>query len=587
MPSWSLAQFTIKLNGSTAPAEMMKKVEEIIVETNLHLPAMFSMRVVDPELDWIDSSQLAIGTEVEVLVQAAARDGDRTSSTKVFSGEITALEPSFGEASTSIQVRGYDKGHRLHRGRQQKAYLNISDSDMASKLAGEVGLSPQVDATSEVYDHVIQNNLTNWEFLQERARRIGYDCYVADGKLHFKKIVTSGSAIELEWGNNLSRFQPRLSTSGQVEEVNVRGWDPTKKEAIVGKATPRTEAEPAINVGGVGGQVAGGAFGGGAKMVIVDRPVHSAKEADIMAQAIADDLGGNFVQADGEADGNPQLRAGQKVTISNLGTRFSGDYFVTRATHSFTGGEGYRVRFSVTGRRPMSVGSLLVGRKSLPDARMAGVVTAIVTNLDDPESQGRVKVKYPWLADDIESNWARVASPMAGPERGFFWLPEVNDEVLIAFEHDDINYPYLLGSLWNGRDKPPAEKSDAVGSGGQVQQRVIKTRDGHVIVLEDSPGGKPGIRIIDKTGNNQVLIDSGENKITLEAAGDITVQSKGKVIIKGDTGVEIESGASLKASSKTDMSMEAKTTATFKGSASVDVQASGQVNVKGSIVNIN
>lgn len=582
-PSQFLAQFSIKLNGSTAPAEMMEKVEQVLVETNLHLPAMFSLQVVDPELEWIDSSQLAIGTEVEILVQAA----EETRSTKIFSGEITALEPNFDVASPSFRVRGYDKGHRLHRGRHQKVFLQVTDSDMASQLASAAGLSAQIDSTSEVYDHVIQNNLTNWEFLQERARRAGRDCYVKDGALCFKELPTSGSAIELEWGVNLSRFSPRLSSSAQVKEVIVRGWDPTRKEAIVSQVTPRTAAQPAVNVGGVGGTVTESAFHSGAQMVIVDRPVHSAGEADKMAQAIADDIGGNFVQADGEVEGNAQLRAGQKITISNVGRRFSGDYFVTRATHSFTGGEGYRVRFSVTGRRPMTVGSMLVGRPSLPDARMAGVVTAIVTNLDDPDQQGRVKVKFPWLGDNIESTWARVAAPMAGADRGFLYLPEVDDEVLVAFEHDDINYPYILGGLWNGQDAPPANMSDVIGSGGQVQQRVIKTREGHLIILEDSPGGSPGIRIIDKTGNNQVLIDSGANKITLEAAGDIVVQSKAKVTIKGDTGVEIESGQSLKAKSGTDTSIEAQTTAKLKGSASVDVQASGQVNVKGSVVNVN
>ncbi len=580
----SLAQFIVKLNGSTAPDTMMQVMEEVIVETNLHLPAMFSFRLVDRELAWIDSSQLAVGTEVEIQVQAA----EESRPTKIFTGEITALEPSFDIASPSMQVRGYDKGHRLHLGRQQKAFLQVKDSDIASQLAGIVSLSSDVDTTTEVYDHVFQNNLTNWEFLQERARRIGYDCYVMDDKLYFKELNTSGSPIELKWGENLSRFIPRLSTSGQVKEVEVRGWDPTTKKEIVGKANPRTDAQPAVNAGGVGGDVTESAFSTGAKMVVVDRPVHSTGEADKMAQAIADDLGGAFVRADGETEGNPLLRAGKKVNISNLGSRFSGDYFVTRATHYYSGGEGYKVRFSVTGRQPMSIGSLLADRSHLPDARMPGVVTAIVTNIQDPDNQGRVKVKFPWFSNDLESTWARVASPMAGPERGILYLPEVDDEVLVAFEHNDINYPYVLGALWNGQDAlPEADSGTPIGSGGQVQQRIIKTREGHLIVLEDAPGGKEGIRIIDKTGKNQVLIDTGQNKITMEADGDIVVQAKKKVIIKGDTGVEIESGQSLTATSGTDTKIEASTTASFKGSASVTVEASGQTNVKGSVVNIN
>ena len=87
--------------------------------------------------------------------------------------------------------------------------------------------------------------------------------------------------------------------------------------------------------------------------------------------------------------------------------------------------------------------------------RMSGVVVGVVTNTQDPAGLGRVKVKFPWLSDSEESFWARVATPMAGKGRGFYFLPEVEDEVLLAFEHGDARFPYVLGALWNGQDKPP------------------------------------------------------------------------------------------------------------------------------------
>src|SRR5205085_2988322 len=125
---------------------------------------------------------------------------------------------------------------------------------------------------------------------------------------------------------------------------------------------------------------------------------------------------------------------------------------------------------------------------------ISGVVVGVVTNnQDDPDGLGRVKVKFPWLSNDEESFWARVAVPMAGKERGFYFLPEVEDEVLVAFEHGDPRFPYVLGSLWNGQDKPP-EKND-----GKNNVRVIKSRSGHVIRLNDEDG-KEKIESIDKSG---------------------------------------------------------------------------------------
>src|SRR6516162_486840 len=89
-------------------------------------------------------------------------------------------------------------------------------------------------------------------------------------------------------------------------------------------------------------------------------------------------------------------------------------------------------------------------------SKIYGLVVGIVTNNKDPDGLGRIKVKFPWLDDKLESWWARLAYPMVGKKMGFFYLPEINDEVLVGFEHGDVRFPYILGSLYNGVDKPPA-----------------------------------------------------------------------------------------------------------------------------------
>lgn len=156
-------------------------------------------------------------------------------------------------------------------------------------------------------------------------------------------------------------------------------------------------------------------------------------------------------------------------------------------------------------------------------ARFHGVAVGIVTNIQDPKNLGRVKLRFPWLSANDESDWARIAAPMAGDGRGLFLLPSVNDEVLVAFEHGDPRFPYVLGALWNGRDKPPAGNGDGVS--------VLKSRSGHIVRLDDTSGSER-IEIIDQSGNSKITIDSASNTITLSAAN-------GKLRLEGMT-IEIE-----------------------------------------------
>lgn len=185
--------------------------------------------------------------------------------------------------------------------------------------------------------------------------------------------------------------------------------------------------------------------------------------------------------------------------------------------------------------------------------RIYGIAGGIVTNNQDPEGLGRVKIRFPWLSDNNETDWVRIATLMAGGERGSFFLPEVGDEVLVAFEHGDINHPYVIGALWNGVDRPPETNSDGKNnirkirsrSGHEIifndddttmQEKVeIHTSGGHRIVLDDS-AGRESIEVVDKTGSNRITIDSVQNSITIESALKLRIKA---------TVIEIEGTASL------------------------------------------
>lgn len=194
-----------------------------------------------------------------------------------------------------------------------------------------------------------------------------------------------------------------------------------------------------------------------------------------------------------------------------------------------------------------------------------GVVIGVVTNNQDPEKLARVKVKFPWLSNADESYWARIAAPMAGKDRGTFFLPEVDDEVLVVFEHGNLQFPYILGALWNGKDAPPATNED-----GKNNVRVIKSRSGHVIKLNDEEG-KETIEIIDKSKNNSLVIDTAKNTITITTDKDITLSASQGTIKLDAQKIEIKSSADTK----------------IESGAGMDIKATGTMNVKGATINLN
>ncbi|UCC16087.1 MAG: VgrG-related protein [Dehalococcoidales bacterium] len=572
-----LSQMYLKINGTAASPEIMRDLRELVVDTSLHLPDMFTFHLDDPTLTWMDSSDFDIGKEVEI---SGKEEGASSSTTLITKGEITAIEPEMTEAgATTLIIRGYDKTHRLHRGKKTRTFLQATDSDIVKKVVSEAGLTAQTDTTSEVHEHVFQDFQTDIDFLRDRARRVGFYIYFQDGKLQFRQQPSAGDSIAiLEWGVNLMNFQARLTTAEQVNDVEVHGWDVKNKQAIIGKSsTPR--GTPTVDRVNHGGDTAKTAFGGSSTDVIHYSPVWTQGEADKFAQSILSDHCHAFFEAEGSCLGNPTVRAGAEVDIQKVGTRFSGRYRITRATHRYDL-SGYSTEFEISGHRANTLNQLLDN----PVKNPYGVVVGIVTNNNDPDGLARVKVKYPTISNDLESNWARLAVPMAGAERGFEFIPEVNDEVLVAFEYDDINKPYILGSLWNGNDKPPENNSNIVQN-GTVQKRIIHSRSGHVITLDDSKGSEK-IIIMDKTGNNSIEIDSSNNALTIKTDGPINMETKGDVTIKGNN-INLEATANAKMKANSNVDLEANAKATVKGNTGVDVNASGPANIKGAVINLN
>ncbi|MTJ53140.1 VgrG-related protein [Anabaena sp. UHCC 0253] len=578
----------LKIDGASASPELMEDILQISVEESLHLPGMFTLVINNPYLSGRESTEPAgkhqklfeIGKKIKIGFSSATTDQfpDRTQG-YLIDGEITAMETHFTSGSQApIIIRGYDISHRLHRGRYNRSFQDMTDTDIINKITQEVGIpSGTIDQTGITHKYIFQENQTNMEFLKERAVRNGFEFFVQDGKLNFRKPKSDGE-ISLKWLEDLESFRVRVSSSQQVKEVEVRGWDYMKKLPIV----ETVNAEKVFTETDHGkGSKKSTAFNSAPKMIVVDQPVFASGEAKKIAQGLFDELGGEFVHADARALGNPKIRPGQVVKLEGMG-KYSGKYYVTETRHLYDE-RVYTTEFSIRGLRGGDLLSILSPATHLQPGQT--LLVGIVSNNKDPEGLGRVKVKLPTLTEDHESNWARIVGHGIGPDRGNDCLPEINDEVLVGFEHGDIHRPYVLGGVWNGKDKPP-EKIDDTVVGGKVRLRTFKTRTGHKMqFVEEAKGAvKAGFEVKTAKGH-KININDTEECVTITTNGNhkIILDDKNrKIEIKSSGGhsyVLDDSSRSISMKSAGSIKLDATTT--------IDINANASISIKGAVIKLN
>jgi phage protein D len=229
--------------------------------------------------------------------------------------------------------------------RKSRTFLKMKDSEIANQIAADWSLSPEVEDTRLTLDYVLQNNQTDFEFLQERANRIGYEMVVTDTTLHYRPRKNGGSAtLTLRREVDLLDFSARLTTMGQVEEVWVRGWDPKDKKEVTARSQTGDERQMG---GSASGPAATRRVFRGTGHTTVHRPLLSQAEADQLAQGWFSEMALRYVEGRGMCIGQPDLRAGTLVAIEGVGRRFSGTYYVTSTEHSYRPNVGYRTAFSV------------------------------------------------------------------------------------------------------------------------------------------------------------------------------------------------------------------------------------------------
>jgi hypothetical protein len=346
--------YAVRIGRNDLMRDLFVAVSQVEVELVLGAASRFSFTVptsYSQKLHAFQTGQgddllsvLTFGAEVEVCMGY----GDAKSTPTAVRGLITEITTSFPDGgSPELAVSGYDHGFAMTVGKNSRTWSKRRDSDAAHEIASFNNLNAQILATKEQHPQIEQNQESDWEFLKKLADRNHYELYVDEQKtLHFAPPNDKATAVvRLLYGQGLLSFKPEANLAGQVSQVEVYGWDPNTKKAIVGRATAGEES-------GLTGKSAGQRLNTFVRdpskrpTLRIRQPVFTQAEAEQRAKAALNERAKQFLTGEGETIGLPEVRPDRNVELDNLGSPFSKTYYIQQATHKIDAG-GYRTRFKV------------------------------------------------------------------------------------------------------------------------------------------------------------------------------------------------------------------------------------------------
>lgn len=583
---------TVRIAGTPISAQVFDRLAEARVETSSGAAGWFQLRFASDEPL---GPEFAIGAEVQIDF-----DDESGSAVAVFHGTIDSLAVEYDRGTRQLTVSGYDHRRKLGSTPVVKAYTNQSYGGIIGEIAQQSGLQSRIDsaANSPQFVHVLQTT-SDIQFVSQLTRRLGMDWHVED-KVLVVAPRSGSSTIELEFGEQLRRFSARYTATEHPAEVTVRGWDPARKEALV--ANDSTALGSPANTVPIESSSRSTSANGRTATTWAS-PLASLDEGTLMAKAIGRRMASGDLTGRGETNGDPRILPGVQCEISGIDDNWNGTYYISSAEHVYRRDDPYLTRFTVGSYESSSLVDLMgPGGTAGTGSGVGfghGVTVGIVTNNANTDTNhGEVKVKFPYLDERVESQWARIATIGAGNARGVMFMPEVNDEVLVAFEHGDITRPYVIGSVWNGEDAPPLQRQQ-----DDLNKRTIVSKLGHKLTFFDGSSddkknvaieladgatklhlGHDKIEIIANNGK-PIEIKNDKAKLVLLANGDVRIEGE-NVSIKASQDFKVE-GQKVETSSMADTKLAATGSIEVKGNATAKVTASGPVELKGAIVKAN
>lgn len=556
----------LRVGGSPVDPRFAADVVEVDVTEEVLRHARCTLLLQNWDADerkvrWSDDGPLTPGTEVELSL------GYGSDLTQVFSGVVTALTANFTqERAPTLQVEARSRSVLLAGPPRALVFEETTDADLVAALAADAGLDADAEKGIE-RPRILVDRRRAWSYLVERARELGWVAYVRDKRLVVRPPAAPDDPVELAWNRDLVELRLTQDVATLPSQSSFAAWDNDSAEQTTVAADSPTGGLTTGDRPDHGAAVSD--TGWAVREEVESTAAARGAEAGDRAAALARTAELRHVTGTGRTVGLPALRCDSWIRVAGAGTRFSGPYYVGTVRHRL-GRTGFSTEFGLglpaplVPEAPVSTGRLLLG---------------VVTDVDDPDGQARVRVSFPWTGGS-DAIWARLATPYAGDGQGFFAVPDVDQEVVVGFVDDSADDPVVLGSLWSGAAAPPATPDD------ENTVRSLVTRSGHQIVFDDADEGS--VKVTTSGGHELVMDDkeksvsvtaSGGNKITISDDGIELVASQGDLSLSAPSGEVKIAGSSLSA--------KADSGATIESSSTLDVKASATLGLRGATVNIN
>ncbi len=563
--------FTILIEGEEIPREYQVAALTVVKQVNRISTAKILLLDGDPASgDFeISNSELFIpGKEVEVT------GGYHSQEQSLFQGVITGhgIKTRQGRPSyLSIECR--HAAFRMSLYRRSGYFVELKDSDVFAQLVDGYSIDKEIAETSVEHKELVQYNCSDWDFLLTRAEANGQQVLTNEAQLKVAAPdFAADPALTLVYGATLLEFEAQIDARDQLESVSSKGWDSAGQELLSSDGSADDVVAPGnldfAELAGVAEQAPPEQKHGG-----------QLNESELQAWADARMLKTRLAKVQGRAKcTGVTLNPGDLVELRGVGERFNGRAFVSGVRHEFSRGPW-------TTDIDIGLSADWFAEKypvSSPPASalipaVTGLQVGIITSLEDPDGEDRVRVRIPMISIAEDGIWARLAALDAGAERGTFWRPELDDEVVLGFLNADPRDAIILGMLNSSAKPAPLTGSDDNHEKGIVTRSGMKMiwNDDKVSLTIETPAGKK--IILDEDAGNILLEDENGNSLTLNSDGiayesqaDISIKAAGDLKLEG-TNVEIKASVEFKA----------------EGSAGAELTAGGTAKVQGALVQIN
>jgi Rhs element Vgr protein len=484
-----------------------------------------------------EGDQFIVGSEIEVQL------GYHGSNTTVFKGIIISQAININPSSGSyLVVEAKDKAVIMTIGQRSAHFNDKTDSDILENFVAKYSLDNDIESTSIIHKNIVQYNTTDWDFMMMRMDLAGMICKIENGKMIFKKPdLTATSALDVSFGSSILSLDAKVDAREQNEIIKGRSWDYNLLDM------QEVYAQDPV-IGAEAGNFSITQLSE-ANMSVDYQLMHAGKLDQEELQAWADSKAQkqrlSKVSGNVTIIGYGDIKLDSYITLHNVGARFNGPVYVNAIKHNVENNTWTTdIQF---GMNPQWYAETIASNNSTNAqgyvSGINGLVIGIVTDLEDPLNEARIRIKIPVFSLSDEGVWARIASLDAGNERGMFFRPEVGDEVIVGCIQGDASQLVILGMLHGQTNVPPisANNDNHVKGYTSREKMILLFNDEEKSIKIETPGGKK-VLISDQEGKIH-LEDEFNNKITMESGG-ITIDAAMDLNLKAGMNVNI-SGAMI------------------------------------------